>query len=220
MPALSAASRMFSPGAQGKCTSVPAMRMSWTMCTASQESPPSRRRLRNRASGRATPWPAMSMALPCPVLAPRRVGVNEREGKTLYNTLLYLSPSGELLGKHRKFRPTGPEKLVRGDGDGRTHEVYDTAVGKLGGLICGEHTMSLPAYTLAAMGEQVHVAAWLGFTLADRSLAEICSPLSRHRSQQLRSLQPAGGGAGRAGAARTDPRAAARERVDGDHRGG
>lgn len=103
------------------------------------------------------------------------IGVNEREGKTLYNTLLYLSPSGELLGKHRKFRPTGPEKLVWGDGDGSTHEVYDTAVGKLGGLICGEHTMSLPAYTLAAMGEQVHVAAWLGFTLADRSLAEICS---------------------------------------------
>jgi aliphatic nitrilase len=103
------------------------------------------------------------------------VGVNERDGKTLYNTLLYLSPEGELLGKHRKFRPTGPEKLVWGDGDGSTHKVYDTRIGKLGGLICGEHTMSLPGYTLAAMGEQVHVGAWLGFTLADRSLAEICS---------------------------------------------
>lgn len=103
------------------------------------------------------------------------IGVNERDGKTLYNTLLYFGPEGELLGKHRKFRPTGPEKLVWGDGDGSTHKVYDTSIGKLGGLICGEHTMSLPGYTLAAMGEQVHVGAWLGFTLADRSLAEICS---------------------------------------------
>jgi nitrilase len=103
------------------------------------------------------------------------IGVNERDGKSLYNTLLYFGPDGRIIGKHRKFKPTGPEKLVWGDGDGSTHKVYDTGIGKLGGLICGEHTMALPGYTLAAMGEQVHIAAWLGFTLADVSLAEICS---------------------------------------------
>jgi cyanide dihydratase len=103
------------------------------------------------------------------------IGVNERDGKTIYNSLLYFAPDGTLFGKHRKFRPTGPEKLVWGDGDGSTHKVYDTAIGRLGGLICGEHAMSLPGYTLAAMNEQVHVGAWLGFTLADSSFAEVCS---------------------------------------------
>jgi nitrilase len=103
------------------------------------------------------------------------IGVNERDGKSLYNTLLYFDPEGRLIGKHRKFKPTGPEKLVWGDGDGSTHKVYDTEIGKLGGLICGEHNMVLPGYALAAMGEQVHVAAWLGFTLADVSMAEIAS---------------------------------------------
>lgn len=103
------------------------------------------------------------------------IGVNERSGKSIYNTLIYFDRDGRILGKHRKFKPTGPEKLVWGEGDGSTHKVYETAIGKLGGLICGEHTMALPGYTLAAMGEQVHIAAWLGFTLADISLAEICS---------------------------------------------
>lgn len=103
------------------------------------------------------------------------IGVNERSGKTIYNTLLYLDRHGNIIGKHRKFKPTGPEKLVWGDGDGSTHRVYETEIGRLGGLICGEHTMALPGYTLAAMNEQVHVAAWLGFTLADISLVETCS---------------------------------------------
>ncbi|MEN3367013.1 MAG: nitrilase [Burkholderiales bacterium] len=103
------------------------------------------------------------------------IGINERDGKSLYNTLLYFGPDGRIIGKHRKFKPTGPEKLVWGDGDGSTHKVYDTEIGKIGGLICGEHAMALPGYTLSAMGEQVHIAAWLGFTLADVSLAEIAS---------------------------------------------
>lgn len=103
------------------------------------------------------------------------IGVNERSGKSIYNTLLYFDPEGVIIGKHRKFKPTGPEKLVWGDGDGSTHKVFDTEIGKLGGLICGEHNMVLPGYTLAAMGEQVHIAAWLGFTLADVSMAEIAS---------------------------------------------
>lgn len=103
------------------------------------------------------------------------IGVNERENKTLYNTLLYYDDSGKLVGKHRKFKPTGAEKLVWGEGDGSTHQLYETPFGKLGGLICGEHTMQLPGYTLAAMGEKIHAAAWIGFGTADVSLNEICS---------------------------------------------
>ena len=103
------------------------------------------------------------------------IGVNERENRTIYNTLLYFDDQGTLLGKHRKFKPTGAEKLVWGEGDGSTHRVYPTPYGKLGGLICGEHTMQLPGYTLGAMGEQIHAAVWVGFSVSDTSLTEVCS---------------------------------------------
>ncbi|MBI2320257.1 MAG: carbon-nitrogen hydrolase family protein [Betaproteobacteria bacterium] len=103
------------------------------------------------------------------------IGVNERSGTTIYNTLIFFDREGRIFGKHRKFKGTGSEKLVWGDGDGSTHKVYDTEVGRLGGLICGEHMMVLPGYTLAAMGEQVHVAAWVGFASSDIFDTEICS---------------------------------------------
>jgi nitrilase len=63
------------------------------------------------------------------------MGVNERNveasGGSLYNTLAYLDPDGNLLGKHRKLVPTGPERTVWAPGDGSTLDVYDTALGKL-----------------------------------------------------------------------------------------
>jgi nitrilase len=103
------------------------------------------------------------------------IGINERDNKSVYNTLLYFDRKGQILGKHRKFKPTGAEKLVWGEGDGSTHRVYQTDIGRMGGLICGEHTMALPGYSLAVMGEQVHIASWVGFSFADTSLTEICS---------------------------------------------
>ena len=103
------------------------------------------------------------------------IGINERENKSIYNTLLFFDREGRMFGKHRKLKPTGAEKLVWGEGDGSTHRVYETELGRMGGLICGEHTQALPGYTLAAMGEQVHIASWVGFAVADTSLTEICS---------------------------------------------
>jgi aliphatic nitrilase len=103
------------------------------------------------------------------------IGINERDNKSIYNTLLFFDRKGHLMGKHRKFKPTGAEKLVWGEGDGSTHKVYDTDIGRVGGLICGEHTMALPGYTLGAMGEQVHIASWVGFSFSDTTLSEICS---------------------------------------------
>lgn len=90
------------------------------------------------------------------------IGINEREGGTLYNTLLYLDNRGEVLGRHRKLQPTHVERTVWGRGDGSDLKVFDTGIGKLSGLICWEHTMDLTRYALTAMGEQVHVAAWPG----------------------------------------------------------
>lgn len=103
------------------------------------------------------------------------IGVNERDNRSIYNTLLFFDRNGNIFGKHRKLKPTSSEKLVWSDGDGSTHKVYETDIGKIGGLICGEHTMALPGYSLAAMGEQVHIASWVGFASADLSLTQICS---------------------------------------------
>jgi len=91
------------------------------------------------------------------------VGINERDpsrGATLYNTLLYFGPDGRLIGRHRKLHPTWDERCVWGMGDGTDLAVHDTPIGKLGGLICGNNSMTLAKYFLLASGEQVHVAVW------------------------------------------------------------
>jgi predicted amidohydrolase len=92
------------------------------------------------------------------------IGVNERDARysrgSLYNTLLYLSDAGEVLGAHRKLVPTHSERVIWGQGDGSTLHVFDTALGRLGGLICWEHWMPLTRFAMHAKGEQVHVAAW------------------------------------------------------------
>lgn len=90
------------------------------------------------------------------------VGVDEREGGTLYNTLLYFDDRGELIGRHRKLVPTHAERTIWGRGDARDVFVLDTPYGKLSGLICWEHTMDLARFALTALGEQIHVAAWPG----------------------------------------------------------
>jgi len=90
------------------------------------------------------------------------VGINERNdeasGTTLYNTLLYIGPDGRILGKHRKLVPTAGERLVHAQGDGSTLGVYDTPLGKLGGLICWENYMPLARYTLYAWGVELYLA--------------------------------------------------------------
>jgi nitrilase len=83
----------------------------------------------------------------------------EASGASLYNTLLYIDPQGNVLGKHRKLVPTGGERLVWAQGDGSTLAVYDTPLGKLGGLICWENYMPLARYAMYAWGTQIYVAA-------------------------------------------------------------
>ena len=77
------------------------------------------------------------------------VGVTERAGGTLYNTLCYFGPDGALLGSHRKLVPTLSERTVWGMGDGSDLDAYDTPAGRLSGLICYEHFMAPARYALA-----------------------------------------------------------------------
>jgi nitrilase len=91
------------------------------------------------------------------------IGVSERNaeasGTSMYNTLVTISAEGEILGKHRKLVPTSGERLVWAQGDGSTLKVYDTSLGRLGGLICWENYMPLARYALYAWGAQIYVAA-------------------------------------------------------------
>ena len=88
------------------------------------------------------------------------MGLHERAGSTLYNTTLYIGIDGLIVGYHRKLVPTYTERLIWGRGDGSTLEVFDTPLGRLGGLICWEHWMPLARYAYHAQDEQIHVAQW------------------------------------------------------------
>jgi nitrilase len=85
-------------------------------------------------------------------------GVIERDGGTLYCTVLFFGPGGNLLGKHRKLMPTAMERLVWGFGDGSTLTVVDTPIGKLGAVICWENYMPLLRMAMYAKGVQLYCA--------------------------------------------------------------
>jgi nitrilase len=86
------------------------------------------------------------------------VGVIERDGGTLYCTVLLFGPDGSLLGKHRKVMPTALERLVWGFGDGSTLTVVDSAVGRLGSVICWENYMPLLRMAMYAQGIELYCA--------------------------------------------------------------
>lgn len=88
------------------------------------------------------------------------MGLHERRGGTLYNSMAYFSEGGELLGVHRKLVPTYTERMVWGRGDGSTLVSVDTPIGKLGGLVCWEHWMPLARQAMHQQQEVVHAAVW------------------------------------------------------------
>ncbi|WP_082650709.1 Nit6803 family nitrilase [Mastigocoleus testarum] len=90
------------------------------------------------------------------------LGVNERDGGSLYNTQLIFDGDGSLLLKRRKITPTYHERMIWGQGDGSGLQVSDTAVGKLGALACWEHYNPLARYSLMAQQEQIHCAQFPG----------------------------------------------------------
>lgn len=105
------------------------------------------------------------------------LGVNERSPVSLgaiYNTLVFIGPDGSLLGKHRKLVPTWAEKLTRTGGDGSSLRVYDTEIGPLGALACGENVNTLARFALLGQGELVHVASYISLPVAppDYDMAE------------------------------------------------
>jgi len=90
------------------------------------------------------------------------IGVIERDtqfsGGTLYCTLLYFGPDGQMLGKHRKLKPTASERLIWGEGDGSTLIALPTPLGTIGGLICWENYMPLARMSMYAKGVEIYLA--------------------------------------------------------------
>lgn len=86
------------------------------------------------------------------------MGVIERDGYTLYCTVLFFDPQGHYLGKHRKIMPTALERIIWGFGDGSTIPVYDTPIGKIGAAICWENRMPLLRTAMYAKGIEIYCA--------------------------------------------------------------
>jgi nitrilase len=101
------------------------------------------------------------------------VGVIERAGGTLYCSVLFFGPDGQLLGKHRKVMPTAMERLIWGFGDGSTLTVLPTPLGRLGAAICWENYMPQLRLALYGQGVQLYCAP----TVDDR---ETWLPTMRH----------------------------------------
>ncbi len=86
------------------------------------------------------------------------IGVIERDGGTLYCTVLYIDADKGLVGKHRKLMPTAGERLIWGFGDGSTTPVIDTAFGKVGAVICWENYMPALRMHMYAQGVAFYCA--------------------------------------------------------------
>jgi nitrilase len=90
------------------------------------------------------------------------IGVNERDGGTLYNTQLLFDADGTLIQRRRKISSTYHERMIWGQGDGSGLRAVDSQVGRIGQLACWEHYNPLARYAMMADGEQIHSAMYPG----------------------------------------------------------
>lgn len=91
------------------------------------------------------------------------IGVCERIPNTygtLYNSQLYIGPTGQFIRKHQKIMPTVGERIVHTGGHGDTFGAFQSEFGPLSGLICGENSNPLAIFSLTAEGTRIHVMSW------------------------------------------------------------
>lgn len=119
------------------------------------------------------------------------LSINERVEKsaghgTLYNSLVTIDATGNIVNHHRKLVPTFTERIVWGAGDGAGLQAVDTTVGRVGGLICWEHWMPHARQALHESAEKIHVAVWPAVT-------EMMHIASRHYAFEGRTFVLASG---------------------------
>jgi len=93
------------------------------------------------------------------------LGINERVAQglgsgSLYNSILLFDADGKLVNHHRKMVPTYTERLVHAHGDAHGLQAVDTAVGRVGGLVCWEHWIPLARHAMHTSNEEIHLALW------------------------------------------------------------
>jgi len=79
-------------------------------------------------------------------------------GSTIFNSCAIIDADGSLANNHRKLMPTNPERMVWGFGDASGLNVVETAVGRVGALICWENYMPLARFALYAQNIDIYVA--------------------------------------------------------------
>ncbi|MHA2429003.1 MAG: carbon-nitrogen hydrolase family protein, partial [Candidatus Hermodarchaeia archaeon] len=89
-------------------------------------------------------------------------GIAEKDGASIYCTLLTIGNEGVILGRHRKIKPTYEERLVWADGDGLGLKTYQVKDIQVGGLNCWENWLPLARAALHLQKETLHVAVWPG----------------------------------------------------------
>jgi nitrilase len=86
------------------------------------------------------------------------LGLQEKSGGTLYNSGAIIDADGRILNLHRKLMPTNVERTVWGFGDGSTLRVVDTAIGRVGVLLCWENYMPLARMAIYAQNVEFYCA--------------------------------------------------------------
>jgi nitrilase len=106
----------------------------------------------------------------CDIAAAREIAVyigvmeraTDRGGHSLYCSMVYISPQGQIGSVHRKLMPTYEERLVWAIGDGHGLGTHALGAFTAGGLNCWENWLPLVRSALYAQGEDLHVAIWPG----------------------------------------------------------
>lgn len=140
------------------------------------------------------------------------IGVNERDGGTIYNTQLLFDADGRLIQRRRKIMPTYHERMIWGQGDGSGLCATDSKVGRIGQLACWEHYNPLARFAMIADGEQIHSAMYPGSIFGDQFAAQtevnirqhalesacfvVCSTAWLHPDQQAQIMNDTGSPAG------------------------
>lgn len=95
------------------------------------------------------------------------MGMNERDklyGGRQYNSSLFISNHGEILGTHRKINITVQELMIHTRGDGGDNlKVRYMDFGAISSLICGEHDQPLLKQNYIVQGTKVNCSQWPGY---------------------------------------------------------
>jgi aliphatic nitrilase len=110
------------------------------------------------------------------------MGLCEKEQDSMgsmFNSQLFISPAGEIIGVRRKIMPTGAERIVHTAGSGDSVRIFEGSFGGLSGLMCGENSNPLLTFAMQALNARIHVAAWPSFFNPSTNMQRIADVASR-----------------------------------------